>query len=199
MSEESSKHAAKNVIIEDHNYDGIQEFDNPMPRWWLNIWFGTVIFSALYYFHFQLGDGQGIHDAYAEEVAAFQKEEEKRFAKAGAATEESLAKLVATPSNTSAGKGIYVTNCQACHGATGGGLVGPNLTDHHWIHGKGTLLGIHKVVSQGVLSKGMPAWNRVLSKQELENVVAYVGTMRGQNVEGGKPPEGERVAPVARE
>ncbi|MEO1171652.1 MAG: cbb3-type cytochrome c oxidase N-terminal domain-containing protein [Myxococcota bacterium] len=186
----SEKKREEDIIL-DHNYDGIQEYDNPMPKWWINIFIGSVVFSGLYVFHYGFGSGQGIHEAYAEEVALFEAEEAERMAKAGAATEDSLIKLTSATDNLAAGERVYVTNCQACHGPTGGGLIGPNLTDDYWLHGEGTLMGIYGTVAEGVLDKGMPAWNRVLAPSDLENVVAYVGTMRGKNVEGGKAPQGE--------
>ncbi len=179
-------------ILLDHNYDGIQEYDNPMPRWWLNIWYASVIFSAIYFVHYELGSGVGIHEAYTAEVAAFEEAEEARMAKASKATEESLSDMATTLASVESGKAVYATNCQSCHGPEGGGLIGPNLTDKYWLHGDGSLMGIYGTVSEGVLAKGMPAWNRVLSPQDLQHVVAYVGTLRGKNVEG-KEPQGEPV------
>ncbi|MEM6730269.1 MAG: cbb3-type cytochrome c oxidase N-terminal domain-containing protein [Myxococcota bacterium] len=189
----SDKQRNEDVLLEDHDYDGIQEFDNPMPRWWINIFIGTVVFAAIYVVHYEFGSGQGIHETYLAEVAAFEEAEAVRLAKAGAASEASLTDVIAVASAIAEGKNVYATNCQACHGSKGEGIIGPNLTDEYWLHGDGSLMGIYSTVSEGVLAKGMPAWSRVLSPQQLEKVVAYVGTMRGKNVEGGKDPEGDPV------
>ncbi|MEM6532108.1 MAG: cbb3-type cytochrome c oxidase N-terminal domain-containing protein [Myxococcota bacterium] len=186
----SDKKKEEDIIL-DHSYDGIQEYDNPMPKWWINIFIGSVVFSLLYVVHYEFGHGKGIHEAYAQEVALFEAEEAERLAKAGAATEESLDALTSVVASLDDGRKVYVANCQACHGPTGGGLIGPNLTDNYWLHGDGTLMGIYGTVAEGVLDKGMPAWNRVLAPKDLESVVAYVGTMRGKNVDGGKEPQGE--------
>ena len=66
-----------------------------------------------------------------------------------------------------AGKGSTTTNCVACHGADGGGLIGPNLTDDYWIHG-GSRSTIYATVADGVLDKGMPAWGKMLKPEEVD-------------------------------
>ncbi|MEL6340508.1 MAG: cbb3-type cytochrome c oxidase N-terminal domain-containing protein [Myxococcota bacterium] len=175
-----------------HNYDGIEEYDNPMPKWWINIFIATVIFSGLYVIHYEFGSGAGVHEAYETEMLAFQASQEETNAGEEEITETSLAAFIKEPTAVEGGKAVYVTNCQSCHGAKGEGIIGPNLTDRYWLHGGGTLLGIHTVVSEGVLAKGMPAWNRVLAPNDLNSVVAFVGSLRGTNVQG-KDPQGDPV------
>jgi cytochrome c oxidase cbb3-type subunit III len=89
-------------------------------------------------------------------------------------------------------KGLFGLRCAPCHGASGQGLIGPNLTDSAWVHGKGTLTDIYGVVEGGVAAKGMPAWGRQLTPIELRKVVGFVGTLRGTNVPG-KAAEGTQV------
>jgi cytochrome c oxidase cbb3-type subunit III len=92
-----------------------------------------------------------------------------------------------------------VARCAQCHAEDGRGNIGPNLTDHYWIHGQGKLLDIYEVVHDGVPAKGMPAWSRQLSPAELAKVTAFVGSIRGKNLPG-KGPEGAKVdAPGAAE
>ncbi|MEL6548381.1 MAG: cbb3-type cytochrome c oxidase N-terminal domain-containing protein [Myxococcota bacterium] len=189
----TEKDAERDVILA-HNYDGIQEYDNPMPKWWINIFIGTVLFGALYLFHYELGTGVGIHDSYSAEVQAYEVEETERLAKAGAPSESSLAAIGETQAALDLGRSVYTTNCESCHGAKGEGLIGPNLTDRYWLHGDGSLMAIYSTVSEGVLTKGMPAWNRVLAPEDLKTVVAYIGTMRGANLEG-KAPQGDPITP----
>jgi cytochrome c oxidase cbb3-type subunit 3 len=107
-------------------------------------------------------------------------------------SEESLGKLLANPALMTDAKALFGLRCTPCHGANAQGIIGPNLTDNSWIHGKGTLTDIYGVVEGGVASKGMPAWGRTLTPIELRKVVAYVGTLRGTNVPG-KPPEGTPI------
>jgi cytochrome c oxidase cbb3-type subunit 3 len=90
------------------------------------------------------------------------------------------------------GKETFVAKCAACHLEHGQGSIGPNLTDKHWIHGTGQLMDIYQAASEGFPSKGMPPWNRQLTPQQLREVAAYVGSIRGLNVPG-KAPEGTEV------
>jgi len=88
---------------------------------------------------------------------------------------------------------IFTTRCKPCHAEHGEGLIGPNLTDGSWIHGKGSLMDIYGVVATGVQVKGMPAWEKLLTPIELQKVVALVGSLRGKNLPG-KAAEGTLVA-----
>ncbi len=94
------------------------------------------------------------------------------------------------PEKLAQGKLIYITQCQVCHGNLGQGLVGPNLADKFWIHGKGTLEDIAKVVNSGVLDKAMPAWGKVLKHEDFVDVVGYIKTLQGTNPPGAKAAEG---------
>lgn len=174
----------------DHEYDGIQEFDNPMPRWWVWMFWGTLWFSCAYLFHYSVGNGpsvQAIYEADVQAAAAIAAQE----AMNQTVTEESLAQLLADTGTTTAGQAIFAGKCAPCH-LEGQGAIGPNLTDKSWIHGSGRLMDIYAVVSDGVLDKGMPAWNRQLTPSELRQVVAFVGTLRGKDMPG-KGPEGASV------
>ena len=173
----------------DHEYDGIQEYDNPMPRWWVNIFWATFVFSIGYFIHYELaGKGASVEVAYAEDLRAAREVAAKQALGEGV-TEEGLAKLVANASIVADAKVLFAERCAACHAERGEGRIGPNLTDSAWLHGSGKLMDIYAVVSEGVPAKGMPAWNRQLTPIELSKVVAYVGSLRGSNVPG-KPAEG---------
>lgn len=177
----------------DHEYDGILEYDNPMPAWWKNIFWGTFVFSLLYLFWYHLGgNGVSVQAAYEADVA-----EAQALAAAEALTqqvsEESLTQLLLDQPSVTAGQEKFTSVCSPCHADKGQGLIGPNLTDDHWLHGKGTLMDIYEVVAKGVPEKGMPPWERQLTPEELRKVVAFVGTLRGTNVPG-KAPEGTPVS-----
>jgi cytochrome c oxidase cbb3-type subunit III len=180
-----------NDLLLDHAYDGIQEFDNPMPRWWVWTFWATFWFSCAYLFHYWAGNGVSVADTYAADVAEANAIAAKE-AMASPVTEESLAKLMADGGSTEAGKAIFAARCAACHMAEGQGSIGPNLTDSSWIHGKGQLMDLYETASNGVAAKGMPAWNRQLTPTELRQVVAFVGTLRNTNVPG-KAAEGTPV------
>lgn len=187
----SAKTQTREGELLDHSYDGIQEFDNPMPRWWVWIFWGTFWFSLAYLFHYWVGNGVGVNAAHEAEVVEANAQKAKA-ALALQVSEDTLARTLADSSSVTQGQGVFTAKCAACHADKGQGLIGPNLTDGSWIHGKGTLMDIYGVVAEGVASKGMPAWERQLSPSELRQVVAFVGTLRGTNV-AGKAPEGLAV------
>jgi cytochrome c oxidase cbb3-type subunit 3 len=175
----------------DHAYDGIQEFDNPMPRWWVWSYWATFWFALAYLFHYWVGNGVSVADDYDAEMAVINAARAKE-AMSQQVSAESLEQMMADAASVSAGSAVFMTRCVACHLSKGEGSIGPNLTDAHWIHGKGELMDIFNVVSEGVAAKGMPAWSRQLTPAELRQVVVFVGTLRGTNVPG-KAPEGEAV------
>jgi cytochrome c oxidase cbb3-type subunit III len=177
-------------MLLDHAYDGIQEFDNPMPRWWVWIFWGSFWFSVAYLFHYSVGNGKSVAATYDEDAALAAAIRAKE-ALGQAATEQSLAELLADGATVESGKAVFVARCSPCH-LEGQGSIGPNLTDKNWIHGKGTLMDIYSTVSEGVTEKGMPAWSRQLTPTELRQVVAFVGTLRGKDIPG-KAPEGALV------
>jgi cytochrome c oxidase cbb3-type subunit 3 len=109
-------------------------------------------------------------------------------------TTEELVAAAKSPDLVAAGEKQFRTSCAACHGERGEGLIGPNLTDRHWIHG-GKLTEIYTSVVNGVAGKGMPPWGRALPPDRLQGVVAYIRTLQGTNPPGGKPPEGQPVEP----
>jgi cytochrome c oxidase cbb3-type subunit III len=176
----------------DHEYDGIREYDNPLPRWWVWIWASSAIFSLAYFFHYHVsGNGQSVAVAYEVDM----REARDAEAKANLAqpvSEESLGKLLTEPALMKDAGALFALRCAVCHGAEGQGLIGPNLTDNAWLHGSGTLPEIFAVINDGVLAKGMPAWGKQMSPIELRKLAAFVGMKRGTSVPG-KPPEGNVV------
>lgn len=170
-----------------HEYDGIREYDNPTPMWWHLIFWASIVFSVIYFFAYHLSTmAPGVLASYDADVAAAGN---APVATGPAATEESLAALLSDAGAVGAGREKFAAVCAACHGQKGEGLVGPNLTDNAWLLGDGSLMAIFKVVDEGSLAKGMPAWGKQLKPVELQQVVAYVGTLRNTNVPG-KAPEG---------
>jgi cytochrome c oxidase cbb3-type subunit 3 len=105
-----------------------------------------------------------------------------------------LAALAQDRSTIALGKQIFTTNCASCHRPDAGGMIGPNLTDDYWIHG-GTLVEIHKTVTNGVMEKGMPAWGKLLKPDQIDQAVAYVASLHGSNPPNPKAPEGVPVKP----
>lgn len=171
----------------DHEYDGIQEYDNPMPRWWKNLFWATIVFSVLYVVNVgPIGSGAGRIANYERDMAAARA---KYPAAAQALGDAQLAALEKDPKVLALGKETFEKNCAACHRADGGGNIGPNLTDEYWLHG-GRLSEVMHTVKAGVLAKGMPSWDKLLKPDQVTAVVAYIGTLRGTNPPNPKKAEG---------
>ncbi len=175
--------------LKEHSFDGIQEFDNRLPNWWLGIMYGGIVFAVLYWIVFHTLSVQPMpHEKFAVEMAEAQEAALARMAESGL-SDELLIALSETPDKVTAGRELYVKHCTACHLDQGQGLVGANLTDDVWIHGCAPM-DMHATVSNGVATKGMPAWMNQLGPTRVQNVVAYILTLRDTNVTG-KAPEGE--------
>ena len=179
-------------LLLDHDADGIRELDNLLPRWWVWLFYITIIFSVVYvgYFHvLKAGDLQ---------IAKYQKEArrgDEMKASALARFESSIGTLAPDPDTAVLAKGqqVYVQMCAPCHRADGGGLVGPNLTDDYWIHGA-TYTDTVKTILNGVPEKGMLTWRGVLKPNELQAVASYIYTLRGTHPPNAKIRE-DRAGP----
>jgi cytochrome c oxidase cbb3-type subunit 3 len=174
----SEKHN-QDVLI-DHVTDGIQEYDNPMPMWWLGILWFTVAFG-LFFIPYLAITGWSQEGQYEDEVAAADAEYAPARAAQEAAAAAKRAELAAkggasSPADVAAGEGIFKANCVACHGMDGTGGIGPNLTDAEWIHG-GTYAEVTHTVSNGVVEKGMIPWGPILGEEKVAQVSAYVLTL----------------------
>ena len=184
---EPTKRDDSDRILE-HEYDGIQEYDNPMPRWWLLTFAGTIIFSVIYVLNIgPVGNGKGRVADYEADMKAFAVAHPAPTG--GELSNTQLLALTKDHEAVEHGKETYTTYCAACHRADGGGMIGPNLTDAYWLHG-GTLSDIYRTVVNGVLDKGMPPWGKTLKPEQLASVVAYVSTLQGTNPPTPKAPQG---------
>ncbi len=175
-----------------HEYDGIKEADNALPRWWLATLYGAIAFAAVYwlaYESFKTLPSPGA--AYQEEMAKAAAEEAERMKSAGTVSDESLLALTKDAKSMEEGKATFASTCGACHAANGGGGIGPNLTDEFWIHG-GAPTKVYATIKDGFTAKGMPAWGPALGEERVRLVSAYVLTLKNTNVPGGKPPQGEK-------
>jgi cytochrome c oxidase cbb3-type subunit 3 len=174
----------------DHNYDGIQEYDNPMPRWWLAVFYITIVFSVFYTLYFHFGPGLLVAEAYNRDMAAYYELQAQQLAALGEINESTLTEVMQNPSMMAGAQALFQTKCSQCHGMAGEGGIGPNLTDDYWLHG-GNLVDIYHTVSEGVTAKGMLAWKNQLPPAELLAVSSYVGTLRGTTPANPKDPQGE--------
>jgi cytochrome c oxidase cbb3-type subunit 3 len=181
------------LLLQGHDADGIRELDNDLPRWWVWLFYLTIVFAVAYlgYYHvFHAGDLQAA-------------EYDKEFKIGEALKAESMAKFDAElptlqPSKDAAvladGKGIFLTMCAPCHRADGGGLVGPNLCDEYWIHGSNFVDNLRTILD-GVPAKGMLTWKGVLKPGQIHAVGSYIYTLRGTHPPNPKPPENQQQGP----
>jgi len=181
----------------DHNYDGIQEYDNPMPKWWLWIFYATIFYAVLYWANVipGIGIGHGRMATYEHDMEVARAKQAALAAAQPAATsltDEQLFALMDDPAKVAAGKATFLSNCSPCHRPDGGGVIGPNLTDSFWIRGSRPTQ-ILATVHGGVLEKGMPAWGLTLSPEQITNVVSYVLTLHDTHPPTPKAPQGEKA------
>ncbi|MBF6642205.1 c-type cytochrome [Flavobacterium sp. J49] len=180
-------------VMLDHDYDGIKELDNVLPPWWVNLFYATVIFGVIYLVRFHVMDDYTQAQEYDQEVAAANIEIEKN--KLNSPKEEitfDKVTLLTDAESLAKGKEIYANACAACHKADGGGVVGPNLTDDHWINGGG-IKNVFKLIAEG--SKNNPTmvgWAKTLGTKEVQNVASYVLSLQGTKPAGAKAAEGEK-------
>lgn len=146
--------------------DGIEEYDNSLPDWWLAMFFATIIWGLFYAANYHGYEQTSQEELYLAELA----QAEERW---GGGEEVDLATVEITDDLVAAGEPIYTQNCVACHGAALEGGVGPNLTDAEWIHG-GAYADIVSTVTNGVPDKGMLTWGPILGDEKIRQVSAYV-------------------------
>lgn len=179
------------VVMTDHEYDGIRELDNNLPPWWVYGFYLTIIVSFVYIFHFHVfktGDLQAAE--YNREMADAKAEVDAYLKSQANNVDETNAEILTDAASLSEGKTIFETNCWQCHKMDGGGQTGPNLTDDYWIHG-GDIKDVFKSVKYGVTSKSMPSWKDQLTPIQIHKVSSYVKSLVGTKPAEPKAPEGD--------
>ncbi|CAM1347595.1 cbb3-type cytochrome c oxidase N-terminal domain-containing protein [Tenacibaculum insulae] len=179
-------------IILDHNYDGIKELDNNLPPWWVYMFYATIIFAVVYLVRFEVLDGDTQEMEYAQSVALAKKElaAYKSTSKVAIIDAETVTVLT-SESDLKRGKAVYNLNCAACHIGDGGGGIGPNLTDKHWILGGGIKNVFTTITNGGRDGKGMVAWGKTLKPKDVQKVASYILSLQGTTPANPKPAEGE--------
>lgn len=181
-----------------HEWDGIQELDTPLPRWWVYIFAATVAFAAGYVVAYPaLPDTVGLTgwSSHGQLDQTLKAEAAERAPRLSAIAAIPITQLSASPqlmrSAIEGGRAAFKVNCVQCHGAGAAGSKGyPNLNDDDWLWG-GDLAAIQTTLLHGIRSPGseetrfsqMPAFAEILSKAQIQQLVSYVQAISGQ----GKP------------
>lgn len=181
-------------VLEGHEYDGIKELDNKLPKWWVGLFYITIIFALVYVLRFHILKTSPLQEEeYRIEMAAAEQHAASVAEQAPGETTTTAGPMT-DATNLDAGKAVYDKNCAVCHLAEGQGLVGPNLTDAYWIHG-GSYEDIINIINVGVIEKGMIAWKDMLTPTEVQQVASFIMNMQGTNPPNPKAPEGDLYTP----
>lgn len=159
-----------------HSYDGIEEYDNPLPKWWFQLFVGTLIFSALYLLWYPgLGAFRGLGGWTST------NELELDTGRAEELHAGMFAGYLATPIEELAddrtamkmSMRLFADNCAVCHGGDGGGAFGfPNLTDNDWLYG-----GEPQTIKESIVNGrngNMPAWGPIIGETKVQAVTEYI-------------------------
>ena len=167
-----------------HSFDGIEEYDNPLPKWWFYLFLATCVFSLGYLVLYPgLGNFQGIlgwssANQWEAEVAAAEEKYGEIYAQYGSTP---VVELAEDEDALKIGQRLYANNCQVCHGAAARGQIGfPNLTDNDWLYG-GTPDDILYTLHNGRMG-AMPAKGVMpnMTGEQVDQVVNYVLSFSGR-------------------
>jgi cytochrome c oxidase cbb3-type subunit 3 len=177
-------------LLMDHAYDDIEELDNPIPGWFMYLFYITIIFAVGYLLNYHVFHFSPLqYEEYRIEVADADAAKKIFLSKEANRVDETTVKLSTDPAMLADGKAIFMLNCKPCHGEHAQGVVGPNLTDDYWLHGN-KINDLFKTIKYGVLAKGMPTWEKILSPKQIADVANYVKSLHGTNPAGAKEAQG---------
>lgn len=180
-------------IMREHDFDGIHELDNALPPWWLYGFYFTIIFAVIYLVRFHVLGGDNQTKEFEKEVTEAKIAVEEYKKNNPGLIDASNVVLLTEASDLEKGKVIFQNNCIACHAPDGGGGIGPNLTDNHWILGPG-IGRVFTTISEGGRSgKGMIPWKATLKPDEIQQVASYVISLKGATTANPKAAEGDII------
>lgn len=222
MSEAKGKTQGQVVQTTGHAWDGdLQEFNNPLPTWWVWAFYASVLFAVVYWIFYPAWPVGGTFTKGVMNTITFtdsdgsektthwntrslllkELQEGKHAARsreytekvAGASYQEILTDPEMMEFTRSMAKGVFGDNCAACHGAGGTGVIGlfPNLADDAWLWG-GSVEEIEATLKNGRYGF-MPAFKSAFNDQQLDDVASYVLSLSGQSVDADAAARGEKI------
>lgn len=187
----------KDIII-DHGFDGITELDNALPKWWIGLFYFSIVFCVVYLFAYAFTD-------YAHPEAELNSETKKMLASIEefekTAPQINLESAKYNADYITEGEELFKTNCVSCHADNAKGGIGPNLTDKHWINIKEKSLfkNVFWMLENG--SPNNPTMRPfikegTISGRDAEKIAAYVYHINQEKApitqkDGGAAPQGE--------
>jgi cytochrome c oxidase cbb3-type subunit 3 len=204
---------ATGVSTTGHEWDGISELNNPLPRWWLWVWYATIVWAVGYWLLYPAWPlisgatpgllGWNSRSSVQVQIADLNALRAESAAKLASASLEQIEQTPALLNLARAqGRVAFADNCAPCHGAGGGGATGyPNLNDDDWLWG-GSLEQIQQTIQNGIRSSdpdthqgNMPAFGKdgILQKPEISAVADYVRVLAGLQKPGADQAKGQEV------
>ena len=197
MTRDSHNNRKQDELL-DHDADGIREFDNALPRWWLYGFYFTIVFAAFYLVNYHLLPRPLIGRAgmVAEYQAELEAASRAAAARPHAAKTGVVVAALTDPASLEKGRAIFEgpdNTCFSCHRNDLGGLVGPNLTDDLWLHGC-SVQDVVNSITTGYPLKGMLPFGigKPLTDEQVLQVASYILSKRGSNPSAPKPADPER-------
>ena len=179
------------ALVMAHDYDGIHELDNRLPRWWVYGFYFTILFGTVYIYRYHISHTAPLPQEELQIAMHDAEIQKENYLKSAAdKVDENTVTLNADPSFVGDGQKLFTTNCAPCHGDKGQGIVGPNLTDDYWLH-KGDIKDIFKTIKYGYPEKGMKSWKDDFAPVQIAKIANYIKTLHGTNPPNAKEPQGE--------
>ena len=179
-------------VMLDHDYDGIRELDNVLPPWWVYLFYITIVFALVYLVRFHIMGDYSQAEEFETEMAMARADVEKYKLTAPDLLDKDKVTLLTDAGSLAEGKKLFESStCIACHKPDGGGSIGPNLTDDHWILGGGIKNVFNTIMEGGREGKGMVPWKATIKPSDIQKLASYVISLQGTNPPDGKAPEGE--------
>ena len=182
--------------VMEHTWDGdLQDLNNPLPRWWLGLFYSTMVFALVYLALWPgLGNFAGVlgwtsKGEYEAEVKAAEAKFQPVYA---GFMKQDIATVAANPEARAIGRNLFLTYCSQCHGSDAAGAKGfPNLTDHDWLYG-GDPDTIKTTITEG-RSGVMPPLGAALGEQKTKDVANYVLSLSGRKHDATRAAAGKSI------
>ncbi len=188
------KKEANQGDVTGHTWDGnLQEYNNPLPRWWLWLFYLTIVFSLVYMVIYPTAGNYAGMTGWTQ-IGQYQAEMDEADKSYGvifkAYAKKSIADLAKDAQAMDSGYRLFLNNCATCHGSDAGGLAGyPNLTDKAWLYG-----GAPETIKTSILDGRngvMPPMGAGMNVQQLDSITVYVLSLSGREADAAKVTQGK--------